>query len=73
MAKKRFSQKSVPRKLTRVLLLGLLGGALGGLLVYALFEIANYPAHIKFTFSQVSDYPYIIYIFGEYLWRYAQK
>ncbi|HHT83292.1 MAG: phosphatidate cytidylyltransferase [Christensenellales bacterium] len=61
--KKKIFPKISPKKTYAGSLLGLLGGALGGLLVYALFEIANYPAHIKFTFSQVSDYPYIIYIF----------
>ncbi|HHU42834.1 MAG: phosphatidate cytidylyltransferase [Bacillota bacterium] len=42
--------------------LGLLGGAVGGLVVYALFELAKYPAHIVFTFGSVTKFPYFLYI-----------
>lgn len=61
--KKKIFPKISPKKTYAGCLMGLLGGALGGLLIYALFEVANFPAYIKFEFSSVTKYPYLIYIF----------
>lgn len=62
--KKKIFPKISPKKTYTGCLMGLLGGAVGGLLIYALFEIAQFPADIRFTFSSVTNFPYLIYIFG---------
>lgn len=61
--KKKIFPKISPKKTYVGSILGLFGGALGGLVIYALFEVAHYPAYIIFTFSSVTKYPYLLYIF----------
>lgn len=61
--KKKIFPKISPKKTYAGSILGVLGGAIGGLAVYALFEVLSFPAYIVFTFSSVSKYPYLYYIF----------
>lgn len=52
-----------PKKTYEGTIAGLLGGAMGGMFVYGLFEIAKFPTHITFTFTETINYPYLLYIF----------
>lgn len=61
--KKKIFPKISPKKTYTGSVMGLFGGALGGLVVYVLFEVASYPAHIDFMFSDISKVPYLWYIF----------
>ncbi len=71
--KKKIFPKISPKKTYTGCLMGLLGGAIGGLVIYALFEIAKFPADIRFTFSSVNSFAYLIYIFGGILMAVASE
>ena len=60
--KKKIFPKISPKKTYAGSILGLFGGALGGIVVYLLFEVAHFPTNIVFTFNSVSNYPYLYYI-----------
>ncbi len=60
--KKKIFPKISPKKTYVGSIIGIFGGALGGLVIYALFEVLHFPSHIVFTFSSISKYPYLYYI-----------
>lgn len=62
LGKKKIFPKISPKKTYAGSISGLFGGTAGGLLVWALFEVAKFPFHRIFTFSAEFSMPYIIYM-----------
>lgn len=60
--KKKIFPKISPKKTYAGCIGGLFGGIVGGVIIYLIFELAGFPTYIKFTFGQVSKYPYLWYM-----------
>ncbi|MGN1042326.1 MAG: phosphatidate cytidylyltransferase [Christensenellales bacterium] len=60
--KKKIFPKISPKKTYAGCIGGLFGGALGGVIIYLIFELAGFPTYVKFTFSAISRFPYLIYM-----------
>ncbi len=60
--KKKIFPKISPKKTYAGCIGGLFGGALGGAIIYLIFELGGFPTYTKFTFSLISDYPYLWYM-----------
>ena len=51
--KKKIFPKISPKKTYAGCIAGLFGGAVGGIIVYLIFELAEFPTHVIFTFSDL--------------------
>lgn len=51
--KRKIFPKISPKKTYAGFFGGIIGGAIGGIIVYLLFELASYPTHIIFTFTEM--------------------
>lgn len=60
--KKKIFPKISPKKTYAGCIGGLFGGALGGVIIYLIFELGKFPTFISFTFSDISNYPYLWYM-----------
>lgn len=60
--KKKIFPKISPKKTYAGCIGGLFGGALGGVIIYLIFELGKFPTFISFTFSAISNYPYLWYM-----------
>ena len=53
IGKRKIFPKISPKKTYAGCIGGVVGGAIGGIIVYLLFELAHYPSHVIFTFTDL--------------------
>lgn len=59
--KKKIFPNISPKKTYAGCIGGLFGGAVGGVIVYLIFELAKFPTYIGFTFGAISSIPWLWY------------
>ncbi|MBR1748138.1 MAG: phosphatidate cytidylyltransferase [Clostridia bacterium] len=59
--KKKIFPKISPKKTYAGCIGGIVGGTIGGVLVYLIFELANFPTYVLFRFDAISEVPYLWY------------